>query len=814
MSRPTPEEHDGLEDLPWEPVDETTSRPTAAAEPASGLRGVWRRDTHWLDHVLIDAGDARNGRTRARAVVALALVPLIVLGGLVWGLWKPAERLDRLSAAIVNLDVPVTIDGKELPLGRELAAQLIDGRALQDSGTSENQRLDWVLTDAADAASGIATGRYVASLTLPKDFSRQATSADSDPSGARPAALDLRTSLRNPLIDDAAVRTQVIQAVDALNHTVTSTFVGTIFASFDTMGSQLGTAATGAHQLASGAETAASGAAELSEKTDEAATGATELASGADELASGLEEMRGRTASLPSSTARLSSGATEISTGAGELAAGVGTIHDDVTKLAAGAATLAAGTGELREKVAPLPGLVSDGVDAADVAGAAADDVIAAVADVASGADRVADAIDSDALAVVAALQSLCADLPERPECQRDLDATAQVLAGARDAARALTQDVTNLAQQARDAVADVAGKVTGVQGQVGELVSGVDRIDTGATTIHDDLVALAAGTQTAASSARELAAGAATLAGGARELAGATPQLVSGIAQSADGAGEVASATGTLDAGLGELASGTDELANGVGELVGGSGELASGLSEAVTKIPQYGAQERTNLADVIASPATRPSLQAGDIFGGDSIPLFVALALWLGATVVACAVRPLPRRAALSARSPLRLALSGYWPYGLLGLVGAALAMVAVGLSLETTPWRWVGVTVLVLTAGLVFGAVAQALRALFGTVGLAIAVLVASAALGSGFTSTAPEVLHVITTYTPLMPTVRGLELASTSGIWLGDLLLLLCWGLGALLVTTLVATASRRVAPQRLRHVATVDAGPLA
>ncbi len=54
-------------------------------------------------------------------VVGLALVPLVIGGLLTWALWNPTQRLDRITAAVVNLDEPVTIDGQMVPLGRQLA---------------------------------------------------------------------------------------------------------------------------------------------------------------------------------------------------------------------------------------------------------------------------------------------------------------------------------------------------------------------------------------------------------------------------------------------------------------------------------------------------------------------------------------------------------------------------------------------------------------------------------------------------------------------------------------------------------------------
>ena len=90
-------------------------------------------------------------RVSWRTIVGLILVPLTVAGVLLWGLWNPQDRLDSVTAAVVNLDEPVELDGQTVPLGRVLAGELIDGDA--------EQNFTWVLTDEEDAEAGLSDGR-------------------------------------------------------------------------------------------------------------------------------------------------------------------------------------------------------------------------------------------------------------------------------------------------------------------------------------------------------------------------------------------------------------------------------------------------------------------------------------------------------------------------------------------------------------------------------------------------------------------------------------------------------------------------------
>ena len=116
-----------------------------------------------------------EGKPRVPTLIALVFVPLIVVGTLMWGLWNPTDRLDTVTAAIVNNDEPVTINGQLTPLGRLLTAGLVDGA---DGASNYN----WVITDDAGAKKGLENGDYVAVVTIPKNFSEVATSSFSDAS--------------------------------------------------------------------------------------------------------------------------------------------------------------------------------------------------------------------------------------------------------------------------------------------------------------------------------------------------------------------------------------------------------------------------------------------------------------------------------------------------------------------------------------------------------------------------------------------------------------------------------------------------------
>ena len=120
------------------------------------------------------------------ALLAILVVPLVYGGLYTWANETPQTRLDQVTAAVVNLDEPVTLktgDGTDqlIPLGRSVVGKL--------TSSTSTSNFTWVLTDAPAAQTGLAEGRYAAVLTIPADFSRAATSLNGPAADVRAAQL-------------------------------------------------------------------------------------------------------------------------------------------------------------------------------------------------------------------------------------------------------------------------------------------------------------------------------------------------------------------------------------------------------------------------------------------------------------------------------------------------------------------------------------------------------------------------------------------------------------------------------------------------
>jgi putative membrane protein len=504
-------------------------------------------------------------RARARKPITLLtmlgvlLLPAVIGGILVAALQNPTERLDTMTAAIVNNDEPVTIDDQYTPLGRQLAAGLVDGSDDMDSN------LTWVISNEDDAAEGLADGSYQAVVTIPEEFSAAATSAGqriSSGSGTPEQATIQVTTPDDGLVADDLITSQIASvAASSMGTMLSEATTENILVGFTTIGDQIGEAADGASELARGARSAADGAAEIPDGATQLADGAAQLGSGASELANGL--------------GTIASGTRDAANGAADLAGG----------LISGAAALEAPGSDLNK----LAGAASTG---AGYAQTAANESLA-----------LAQSLGGNAQSLGAHAQSLGALAEECYSSTTD-PAFCDRLVGTAQAVGADAESIGASAQSA-GAAAEAAGYANGYAGNV----------STGVAALPS---ALAGQLRTAGRGATDLATGLNQLADGTDQSAAGATALSTGASGLSDGASALADGAGELASGLGDLADGNEELAGGLHQATEQlpsfsdqeSTSLASVIADPVTSNAQ---------ANTIFGPTAIPLLAAVVLwFGG----------------------------------------------------------------------------------------------------------------------------------------------------------------------------------------------------
>lgn len=604
------------------------------------------------------------GRLPALAVLALLLIPMIYAGFYLYANGDPYDRLDRVPAALVVDDAGGTdADGARRNVGEDVARELVD------SGSFDFHRVG-----AAEADAGVRDNRYTFALTLPRDFTAALqSSAEFAP---RQGMLVLTTNDANNYLARTIADTLVTKVRESVARNVGTEAARTFLTGFSTIHTRTQEAANGAGQLADGA--------------NQAHDGAGRLASGADELASGQRR-------LLDGARQLASGAGELASGAGTLSAGAGTAAAGADRLDAGAGELSVGLVQLRDATAQLP---AQSRELAQGARQVADGNAA----VAAAGDRVAQESARLAAGLDAADGTVAAGLRERGFTDEQV---AQALGALADARRPLVQGTE---------------RVQEVSGQLDRLGSGADRVADGAERLAASAPQLSGGIATAADGAGALRDGASELAGGVRALGDGAGRLSTGATALGSGADRLVEGERTAVDGTDRLADGAHRLDTGTGDLATGATQLRDGLAEGLGQIPNPDPATRDATATAIGDPvATRDVAysQAGT-YGEGLAPFFLALATWIGGYVLFLLLQPLSRRAIAAGQSPLRVALGGWIPAGVLGVVQVSAMYAVVVLGLGIAPVHPVATWAFLCLVSLCFTAIVHALNAWLGSVG----------------------------------------------------------------------------------------------
>jgi putative membrane protein len=624
--------------------------------------------------------------------------------------------MDRLPVALVNADTGATLDDEPLDAGTQVTDKLVD------SGD-----LDWRLTDAEDAAQGVADGTYYFAVTIPADFSTDVASADGDTPTA--ASLQVTYNDANSFLASTLGKTAMAQVQSAVSATIGDQAV-------DTMLVGLGSARDGFATASDGALTLRAASGDLSTGAHQVADGAVSAADGAAQLASGSGTLASGTDTLASGAATLATGASTLSTGAGSAAAGAATLSDGATKLAAGAATLdkksdeladgahqvAVGVDKAAATLSQLPGIES-----------AMDKAVTNLSTIAHGGT----VTPQEAVTTLTALSTATANLP--------------------------TTDATTAA----DSLTTLVNGAHSLDAGAAALSAGVGTLSTSTTTLATGASSLASGTQQVATGASQLATGASTLSTGAATLQTGSHTL-------ADGATDLATGTATLADGATQVADGTDQVGDG-------AQQIADGLADGAAQIPDDDADTRATRAEVISSPVgvTSDDLAQAEGFGEGFAPFFIPLALFVGALITWLLLRPVPSRALATPVAGWRTALAGYLPALTIGVAQVAVMIAVihwgVGLQMSTA----LGTIAFTLLVAATFLALQQMLMAVLGPAAgkvaiLALLMLQLASSGGTYPVETTPVFFRAIHPVLPMSYAVTGLRQTITGGadgrLWL--------------------------------------------
>lgn len=263
-------------------------------------------------------------------LVFIIAIPAIYTTLFLGSMWDPYGKLDNLPVAVVNLDEPVEYEGETLNVGKNLVDKL------KDDGS-----LCFNFTDADQAERGLENGTYYMVITVPKNFSENATTLmDAVP---KKMELDYKTNPGTNYIAMKMSETALEKIKTSVAQEVTKTYAETIFDKISEAGDGMKDAADGAGEIYDGTEKLSDGNKTISDNLKTLSEGTLTFKDGTSELKVGLSSYLDGVNQLSDGSTTLANGATSLLTGALKLNEGANSLSDGTKTLTSGTATLESG---------------------------------------------------------------------------------------------------------------------------------------------------------------------------------------------------------------------------------------------------------------------------------------------------------------------------------------------------------------------------------------------------------------------------------------------------------------------------------------
>lgn len=278
------------------------------------------------------------------AVVLLCLIPVLLIMMIFNFIkYQQKENIKHLNIAIVNQDKAAEFKGKTFNIGEEVTDKL-----------SKDKTVHWQFVNANQAKSALATGKYAMVVSLPSNFSKNATTALAK--NPKVSTLNIQTAKQNNYLT-GMITQQVSQQMQA-------TVIKNIQKAYDQAAlTAMGTLADGVSQASDGVTELNKGAKQLVSGSSQLSDGILQYTNGTAQLDAGLNELDKHANELTSGVGQLDSGVNQLVAGSSQLSSGVVQYTNGTAQLDAGLSELDNHASELTGGVSQLNGGVNQLVD-------------------------------------------------------------------------------------------------------------------------------------------------------------------------------------------------------------------------------------------------------------------------------------------------------------------------------------------------------------------------------------------------------------------------------------------------------------------
>lgn len=526
---------------------------------------------------------------------AIMIIPMIYACVFLGSMWDPYGQTDQLPVAVVNKDKEVEYNDSTMDIGKQLSDKL-----------SKNDSMDFNIVSSTKAQKGLKDGKYYMIITIPENFSKNATTLlDDDPQTM------MLTYTTNPQTNYIATKmddSAMAKVKTEISSTVTKTYSKILFKNVKTLSKGFNTAADGSQKLSDGVATASEGNKTITENLNTLASSALVFNDGADSLVKGLSAYtegvstaKAGAQQLDNNSATLNNGAAQLKSGSSQLLSAVKAaekqLSDGLNQNAEQLNTLTQKNNEMNESSKQLSQALTQiqaGIDNNNLvennlqAAKKLDSIVSVMTTAIGTMNTNADKLDKLAAAEKAKAESIQATQPLLAQ-QLMLQATshatqAQTL---KQVASQLTEKVnTSDLKQLTTLLygnAEVLKNQSTANAKTQELLAGSQQLATANNTAVNSLVsnlktvqANMKGTSNAVGmvgAVSQIDEGLGTLQSGLKTYTGGVKQVNNGL-------GTLASNNKTLNSGASQLADGALKISSGSNQLAAGSATLGEGLT------------------------------------------------------------------------------------------------------------------------------------------------------------------------------------------------------------------------------------------
>ncbi|OPF88926.1 hypothetical protein BW731_09920 [Vagococcus martis] len=614
------------------------------------------------------------------SVIAICFIPILYSSVFDKSVWDPYNRSSHLPVAVVNEDQPVEMLGQKIDVGKSVIDEL-----------KHNKQLKWEFVDAKQAMDGMKDLKYYMIVTIPKDFSKNATSLLNPSPNQMEIQYTTNGSLNYIGLDMAQIGAKELEA--KVRESVTAAYVKTALVLGQKGKQDLIKLTNGSKELATGSKKLDNGLGEYTNGVSTAANGSNTLANGVNELASNVSPLKQGVTELQNGATQLSNGLNEVNDKLQPLSGKLNDVGSGVTDLLNGTKELEA---SLRNVEASLSGssanllkqdiekinqqvesVLNDSKELSDVSSvstALSTDLIGlsnqlsgfsqvigkinqtvsqdtqqfeqVLEGIIQQNSRISDDVKQELIAqlsqqVTSFSTQLVTDIKNS---SADIDSiVSQVQTGLNDAsqqAKSLSQQATMMSQLAK-----------GLSDNTGEMKESISNIKAGTTDLLENFgnnVNLA-NTQNvlheletglsqvdnlvneapvALNGINRLSAGSDALTNGLNTMSGKMPELISGVTRLDGGANE-------LSQGLTKLTDNTPTLMSGANQLTVGATTMASALTQADKLVSRMTFNNKN--VKMFAAPTGLQNIEYSKVknYGQALAPYIMSLALFVGCIV-----------------------------------------------------------------------------------------------------------------------------------------------------------------------------------